>query len=130
MKYSIHTLITVLILFVACQKNHRSDNITLPDIDISGSANGIVTLPQTVPSIVRKTFVKYTKLIAPNGKSIHFLAQDGWTEDQIMHARNVMQHILTSYSGSTYGNDKTGVANSMSDKRATMVLFNDIEGFF
>ena len=129
MKYSIHTLLTILILFVACHEKLRPprDNVTLPDIDISSSANGIVSLPQTVPSIVRKTFVKYTKLITPNGKSIHFLAQDGWTEDQIMHARNVMQHILTSYPGSTYGNDKTGVANSMSDKRATMVLFNDTD---
>lgn len=126
MKYSINITITGLILFSACQ-NKPQELVTLPDIDISGSANGVVTLPATVPDIVRNTFVKYTKYIAPNGKPIHFLAQDAWTEDQIMHARNVLQHILTDYLGSAYGNDKTAVANSMSDKRATMVLFNDTD---
>jgi len=59
-----------------------------------------------------------------NGKPIHILAQDGWTDDQVKHGRNVLEHILTDYPGSVYGDDKTAVANSMSDKKATMVFFN------
>ncbi|HJO02803.1 MAG TPA: hypothetical protein QGG47_02375 [Acidobacteriota bacterium] len=98
--------------------------LTLPHIDTSVSPNGIVELPADVPAVFREVFVKYTKLIAPNGKPIHFLAQDGWSDDRILKARNVMQHVLTDVPGSRYGADKSVVANSMSDRKATMVLFN------
>jgi len=126
MKTRICILIIFLILLNAC-KEKQIEKITLPEIDISNAPNGIVNLPENIPDVIKKTFVKYTKYIAPNGKPIHFLAQDAWTDNQINHAKNVLQHILTSYPGSIYGNDKTAIANSMSDKRATMVLFNDTD---
>ena len=72
----------------------------------------------------RQVFVKYTKLIAPNGKPIHFLAQDGWSDHRILKARNVMQHVLTDVPGTRFGADKSVIANSMADRKATMVLFN------
>ncbi len=50
--------------------------VTLPDIDISGPPNGIVLLPANTPSIFTDLFTRYTNIIAPNGKPIHFLAQD------------------------------------------------------
>ena len=65
--------------------------VTLPDIDISGSSNGIVPLPPNTPAVFREVFSKYTKLIAPNGKPIHFLVQDAWSDDKILKARNVME---------------------------------------
>ena len=114
------------IMLGACSSGPQ-EKITLPEIDISASNNGVVELPPTVPEMVRNTFVRYTKYMAPNGKPIHFLAQDAWTDDQILHAREVLQHILTDFPGSDYGHDKTAIANSMSDKKACMVLFNDIE---
>lgn len=98
--------------------------VTLPDIDISDSPNGIVTLPATVSSVFTDVFVKYTKVIAPNGKPIHMLAQADWTDDKLIKVRNILVHMLTDYPGSQYGSDKTKVANSMSDRKATMVLFN------
>ena len=104
-----------------------ADKISLPEIDISGSPDGIVPLPDYVPSIYRDVFVKYTKIVAPNGKPIHFLAQDGWTNDQIKKARNVLLYLLTSMPSSIYGYDKTAVANSMADRKAAMVLFNTEE---
>jgi hypothetical protein len=98
--------------------------VTLPNIDISGSPNGIVPLPENVPSAFTDIFSKYTKIIAPNGRPIHFLAQDDWTDDKIIKARNVMEHILTDYPGSKYGSHKAAVANAMSDSKATMTLYN------
>jgi hypothetical protein len=101
------------------------DVVTLPEIDISDSPNGIVPLPATVPSIFMEVFVKYTKVITPNGNPIHFLAQADWTDDKLIKVRNILEHMLTDYPGSQYGSDKTKVANSMSDRKATMVLFDN-----
>lgn len=119
------------LLSIGCQSQPESEpvsqpdgTVTLPDIDISSSPNGIVSLPDDVPEVFKEHFIKYTKVMAPNGKPIHILAQDGWTDDQIKHGRNVLEHILTSFPGSAYGDDKSAVANAMSDRKATMVFFN------
>jgi len=124
MKYGRTLLLAAAFLGNASASSGQHSTLTLPDIDTSGSPNGIVELPANVPAVFREVFAKYTKLIAPNGKPIHFLAQDGWSDDRILKARNVMQHVLTDVPGSRYGADKSIVANSMSDLKATMVLFN------
>ena len=113
-----------IVLLTSCSDR---DPVTLPEIDTSASPSGIVALPDDVPRVFRDYFVKYTKYIAPNGKPIHFLAQDGWTDDQIKHGRNVLQHLLTDFPGSEYGHDKSPVANAMTDVKATMVFFNTEE---
>jgi len=95
------------------------------DIDISTAPGGVVPLPQSVDRRVRKWFGRYTRVLAPNGKPIHILAQDGWREDQIIRARKVLEHILTDAPGTRYGADKDPVANAMADRRATLVLFDD-----
>lgn len=115
--------ILVFVLGLACKKTEE-EHFTLPEIDISGSPNGIVELPEDVPSVFRDVFTKYTKIIAPNGKPIHILAQAGWTDDQIKKGRNVLEFILTDFPGSEYGNDKSVIANAMADRKATMVFFN------
>ncbi len=122
-----------LMILISCKKSNvgpQKEDIearqamTLPEIDISISTNGIVLLPENVPSVFTDVFSKYTKIFAPNGKPIHILAQAGWTEDQIKKARNVLLFILTDFPGSAYGNDKSVIANAMADSKATMVLFN------
>jgi hypothetical protein len=132
-KFCLVILIFGLLIFNSCKKSEvrttgketgNSQTVTLPEIDISGSENGIVSLPENVPSVFKDVFSKYTKILAPNGKPIHMMAQAGWTEDQIKKARNVLQFILTDYPGSEYGNDKSATANTMADRKATMVLFN------
>lgn len=126
-------LIFGLCVFLSCGKQNndakkveteQTERVTLPEIDISLSSNGIVTLPKNVPQVIREVFVKYTKIYAPNGKPIHILAQDGWTDDQIKKGRNVLEFILTDYPGSAYGSDKSVIANAMADRKATMVFFN------
>lgn len=99
----------------------------LNKLSIKESAAGVIYLPDTVPPVIRDVFDRYTRILAPNNKPIHFLAQSGWTEDQILKARNVLQYILTDFPGSVYGNTKDKAANSMSNRNATMVLFNTVE---
>ncbi len=114
-------------LFLILFANFNSGDaqvVTLPDIDISGSPIGIVPLPENTPSVFTDVFTKYTKIIAPNGKPIHFLAREDWTDDKLLKARNIMVHFLTDYPGSQYGSNKAAVANAMSDRKATMALFN------
>lgn len=96
----------------------------LPFIDVSSAPDRIVALPAEVDPRIRAVFVNYTKVVAPNGKPIHILAQDGWSRDRIVKARNVLEHILRDVPGSRYGADKRLVANTMAEQRATLVLFN------
>lgn len=114
------------ILFITCSKSDSDIRVAgiLENISISESPNGIVQLSEKVPPVLTDIFNRYTRILAPNGKPIHMLAQAGWTEDQILKARNVLQHILTDFPGSDYGHDKTEVANAMANRNATMVLFN------
>ena len=94
------------------------------DIDISTSPNGIVALPNSVhEDWIDEGFVKYTKIVAPNGKAIHFVAQDLLTDAQIVRSRNILQFFLTNFP-SQYGTDKSAVANKMAENNATLALLN------
>jgi len=124
-------IVLVSLLFMACGSpvDGPEDKVievaaALTAIDISTSPNGVVLIPESVPAVINDIFMKYTRTLAPNGKPIHLLAQDVWTEEQICKARNVLEHLLRDYPGSEYGSDKSKVANSMADRSATMVLFN------
>lgn len=94
-------------------------------IDIAASPTGIVLLPVTAPAVFRDVFVKYTKVIAPNGRPIHLLAQSDWTDDKLLKARSVLEHMLTDFPGSAYGSRKADVANAMTAVNAALILFND-----
>lgn len=101
---------------------------TLPDnIDISGSPNGIVPFPSGQASVF-SSFTKYTKIQAPNGEAIHFMAQNALTDAQIVRARNILQFYLTNVPGSQYGNDKTAVINQMGTNNAMLMLLNGADG--
>jgi len=104
-----------------------SERATLTEIDIVTSPDGIVALPNDAPEIFRRHFIKYTHVLAPNGLPIRLLAQDGWTDDQVKHAREVLEFLLTDFPGSEYGNDKSDIANALAERKATMVLFNTEE---
>jgi len=94
---------------------------TLPDIDISGSENGVVPLPDNV-DLAFKIFSKYTKVVAPNGKPIHIVAHSGVSDRQIVYARDVLVNHLTSVPGSLYGSDKSVIANTMANRNAVLSL--------
>ncbi len=116
-----------LLLSGAAVGSGQEGPATLPDIDISASPKGVVPFPENTPRIFTDLFSKYTKIVAPNGKPIHFLAQDAWSDDKLVKVRQIMEHLLTDYPGSKYGHDKSIVANAMADRKATMTLFNTSE---
>jgi len=119
-------LVAGLLLFSRAGSRSGDQNaITIPEIDISASPNGIVPFPKSGPAVLSEVFVKYTKVVAPNGRPIHLLAQADWTDDKLIKVRNVLEHMLTDFPGSVYGSEKTEVANAMAEAKATMVLFNN-----
>jgi len=98
----------------------------LPDIDISGSPNGIVPMPDSVDEAF-KIFDRYTKLIAPNGKPIHIVVEKGYTDEQAVYARKILKNHLTNVPGSLYGSDKSAIANAMANNQAILTLFYSTE---
>ena len=99
----------------------------LDSIEVLSSGRGVVPLPETVHSYLRKTFDRYARVVTPSGRPIHILAQPSWSEDQIVHVRKVLEHLLTNAPGTAYGADKSPVADAMAERRATMCLFTDID---
>ncbi len=95
--------------------------------DISVSPNGVIAMPSGLPSAYN-SFVKYTKIQAPNGKAIHFIAQNAITEAQIVRARNILQFYLTNIPGSQYGADKSAITNQIADNDAILMLLNGSDG--
>lgn len=109
------------------ESDGRDEAYGLGAIDVSRGARGVVPLPEGTARVLRDVFDRYTRVMAPNNKPIHILAQSSWTEDQIVRARKVLEHLLADVPGSLYGSDKSAVANAMSDRRATLVLFDTKE---
>lgn len=91
------------------------DPYGLEAIDVGIAPRGITSLPGGVDPVLRAHFDRYTRVVAPNGRPIHLLAQPPWTADQIVHARNVLEHLLVGHAD---------VANAMTERRATLVLFS------
>ncbi|WP_299787332.1 hypothetical protein [uncultured Shewanella sp.] len=101
----------------------------------TGSTNGLsaATLAlgiKGVPDSLSATysaalkFNRYTQVKAANGKSIHIIAQDKLSDNQIVRARSILTHYLTDLPGSVYGSDKSAVANKMADNGAVLLLLN------
>ena len=99
------------------------------DIDISSSENGVVALPNNIsPAWANNGFVKYTKIVAPNGQAIHFVAQNQLSEAQIVRSRNILDFFLTNVPNTEYGTDKSSVANKMAENDAILLLLNGADG--
>ncbi len=96
------------------------DYDVLDNIDISNSEFGVVSLPEDLGKTLNGLFSKYTKVVAPNGKSIHIFGQSGVSDLQVARAREILKYHLTDAPGTQYGEDKSGVANRMGDVRATL----------
>jgi len=95
----------------------------LDTYDISTSPNGVIPMPSGVGSNY-SSFTKYTKIQAPNGQAIHFIAQNALTDAQIVRARNILTFYLTDLPGSQYGSDKSAVMNKMGTNNAVLMLLN------
>ena len=91
---------------------------------------GITAVPETLSWRYRARFERYTKVTAPNGKPIHIVAKSEITNEQIVRCRGILEHYLLNYPGSRYGGDKSGVADSMANNGAVLLLMNGRDGPF
>ena len=98
---------------------------TLPFIDISSSENGIVSLPENIDPLFSAVADKYTHIQTSNGDVIPFLIQNMFTDEQVLHARRVLEFYLTNIPGSEWGADKENVANAIGLTDAILFLLND-----
>ena len=82
---------------------------------------GIQALPKDSP-YRSEGFVKYTEVIAPNGKSIPIIAQPGVRDIAVARCRNLLKFYLTDVPGSKYGANKSTVANAMANNHAMLMM--------
>jgi len=103
----------------------EGSSLTLSLIDISDSENGIVDLPDDVDPLFLSVASRYTHVETPNGDVIPFLIQDAYTDAQIIHARKILSYYLENIPNSTYGSNKTQMANAIGSSNAILFLLND-----
>ena len=99
-------------------------NSKLAAIDTRIGDRRIVDLPKGIHRGFNRHFVRYTNVLAPNGKPIHVLAMSKWSDDRIVRVRKVLEHFLRDAPGREWGN-KTKLANEMANNHATLVLLNN-----
>jgi len=115
-------LLLLSLLVFNCEKNSTSPNKTkFHDTD---AALGIESVPSSMGSQYSSNFDRYTKVVTPNGGKIHIVAQSNITNEQIVRCRSILEHYLRNYEGSTYGADKSAVANKMAENGAVLTLLN------
>lgn len=109
--------------------NNNSGNGQTSGLSASTLALGITEVPNSLSTTYSKAqkFNRYTKVDAPNGKAIHIVAQDQITDNQMVRSRAILTHFLAPYAGSTYGADKSSVANKMADNGAILMLLNGVD---
>ena len=75
-------------------------------------------------------FTRYTQVVAPGGGVIPIFAQTEISKTQLLRARGILQFYLTDVPGSTWGADKSDVANAMVTNGAALMMPNDehVEG--
>lgn len=126
--YFFPVIVTLIVAgLVAC----NSDNKTASKVDTGGLSPETLALDiNAIPTSLANTYTsklkfnRYTKVVAPNGKAIHIIAQDQLSDNQIVRARSILTHYLTPYPDSEYGADKSSVANKLADNHANLLLLN------
>jgi len=93
-----------------------------PALSCSEDAGVVVATPDTYPTHIEWGFDRYAEVLAPNGGAIKIFAATEVTDEMVMRARNVLRFFLTDVPGSTYGVDKSEVANQMASNGATLML--------
>ena len=113
-----------MLLLLGCEDQPKK--LIMPDdINTSVTETRIVSIPSDVDPILVSIFSRYSKIIASNGKPIHIFAQSEVSDQQIIRARDILEFYLTDVPKSTYGRNKSVVANSMANRSASLLFFNN-----
>ncbi len=105
-------------LIGSCSNGVEANNDEISDLGISNK------IPETLGNVYTQNFNRYTKVTAPNGGSIHIVAQSKITNEQIIRCRSILQFYLTDYPNSEYGYNKSEVANKMAENNSILALLN------
>jgi len=121
----------IISAIIGCTSCSTDDSIMTPilpvittPVDTSAADLGITSVPASLGSSYTSNFVSYTSVTTPNEGSIHIVAQNLITNEQIVRCRGILEHYLKNYPGSTYGANKSDVANKMADNGAILTLLN------
>ncbi|WP_022941351.1 hypothetical protein [Psychromonas hadalis] len=131
-------LLMTISLVAGCNTDSKTAPITppptIPTTPTTGlSAETLDLGISNVPSKLMNTYSKalkfnrYTKIDTPDGSAIHIVVQDEITDNQIVRSRNILQHYLTNYPGSAYGEDKSAVANKIAENGGILLLLNGVD---
>jgi len=124
LKAKLGLIFGVMLLLLGCEDQPKG--LIMPDnVDISVTDNGVVPIPSDVDPILISIFSRYSKVVAPNGKPIHIFAQSEVSDQQIIRARDILGFYLTDVPKVIYGRKKTVVANTMADRSASLLFFNN-----
>ncbi len=106
--------------------NSGNDSNLGSGLSAETKALGIESVPARLSTTYSAAlnFNRYLAVKAPNGKPIHLIAQDKLSDNQVLRARAILNHYLTDLPGSTFGSDKSAVANKMADNGAVLLLLN------
>lgn len=117
-------VISVMIIMTGCIAENGRQSGGVRSGTVFNDALGITTVPKSMGTVYTSNFDRYTKVIAPNGKSIHIVVQNDISQEQILRCRGILEHYLRDYPGSKYGADKKEIANKMADNGAVLALMN------
>ncbi len=119
-----YIIVYLLIVFLSSSCSKRNITPVTTENKIYNTNLGIGPVPISLGKRYTKHFDRYTKVNTPNGGTIHIVAQNKITDEQIIRCKGVLKHFLENYNGSLYGNNKDAIANKMSDNGAVLVLLN------
>ncbi len=117
-------LILIALAAVSCATEKDDTPSSQSGQNIFNRELGIEAVPPSLGKEYTRHFNRYTKVVAPNGKAIHLVAQDNITDEQLLRSRGILEHFLEDLPGSQYGNDKSSIANKMAENNAVLVLLN------
>lgn len=83
---------------------------------------GLSSIPLTRRRVRAGGFTKQVEIVAPNGKPIRIIAQEGVPDLAVARARNLLRFFLTDVPGAKYGADKSAIANAMANNRAVLMM--------
>ncbi len=78
--------------------------------------------------IVRRNYDKLVHYTAPNGGKIKIVATKDVSDEQVLRAYGILGFFLTDVPSSTYGADKSSVANFMASQDAMLVMPGGADG--
>jgi len=111
---------TIFLFSTGCKKNNNN----FQPAGMIDHELGIEKVPDILGKKYQRNFNRYTRVVAPNGGSIHIVAQNNITNEQMIRCRSILDHYLTNFEGSVYGIDKDEIANKMADNNAILLLLN------